>query len=1170
MSISSFPSDRRPLNDDLKIPLDDLSKKSEKGSSLETEENPLPNEETTPKPEENPPKPEEAEKRAGELAQWAITRAKLLDKLETKSSQNSNQPQTNRRPPIPTPDQRANPPFDQTTIDRNEAKHAEAEQFQERTGVYTGVDATNEVHDTTLGLVRAANQLGVEMDAPALSGANYFGMVGNELFAGFKCMGEKYELCTLKAKREEIEQKINSLPQGHAAIGLLKAQKAQLDAQISQQEGNLNKSIIGFIGVHLKNSLMSVMEVLGHSTDAAAGTAALSGAAAIGSLMMVGGSVGAAMNAKEHGDIDNQIVNIERISEKHKNPKISNAISAVKAAAIDRAANHKKRNIEIGIFQNGFTIYNGAVMTAAMLLGLIVGPAAIAILGTALPVVTGLGLLIGGGVALYKNRHTVGRGLKQLVAPNKRDVLERLSPHRNLKFRQWRKQVELKDTVKKLDKLAAEYVRIDPTKTDEIKTKDEEIKKIAAKVIELSDEIEKIRYDRATQTLRDETGSLAQANKARSKAIDYAVGDVIDEVKELNGKIERLKTPKTDEIKELESKIARLDSSDPNERLAAYKELKADQLKLAKQSLNKIEAEINKEPIDLFKAIYQKKIKAKEDELKNLDPTNLQEIYMLKKEIADLNGRYRDVVALHIASSLNIPLDLKSFNFLLTALEETLPEKKRLEQLQDKIKARVVALNNPTDETIESFKNAHIIKLSELKREAKKEAYLEFKAEQIKEAEEQLEKLDAEIKRLEGVGSVFHAFSSIFEKITGLQLAEFLPSTNEFNRVTGHLLSGESDALIKQFKAVFDKKIKDKKDQLHLLPPNKTEEIEVLEKEIKELEKLSKDIPARIQEEKERLVKVRAELSENINKIKNPTDEMINSLIDAHEKKVKELKETGNALLAKRSTPISSAEALMRTIGDADSMEFMSSSEIINEMKVLDAKIERLAFNRAPTNDIFREFRAEQIKESEQQLKQLDAEIEKVQKHFDDENTKQSKAIKAKNDQLKKLGLDKTDERGKLIAEIAELRKNLNSKLGKIQEVKDKLIALREKKQENINKDKEAPTDEKIQALKAVYEDRVKAGKALLEKREKLKKGELDESSASSSEANAPPTTASAKALVHAISADTMSRAELDEFVAACKTSFPGVDFDEFDTAHDKHMYVQTQIQNAIAKESLF
>lgn len=607
---------------------------------------------STPEPPENCPVKEAT--RAEKLAQGIKLRASLLKQLETQTSKPSDQP-------------------------------ASVTQFQEKKFLNQGVEATLGVQDKTLETLKVANQLGVNMQEPALSGANYFGMVANEVFAGLSFMGAKWQLRTVKAEREEIRQKIEDLPLNHPSVGVLTAQKFQLDAKIDQLEKSANKSTLKLIGAHLKNSLIAVIEVLGRSTDAAATTAVLSTAGALGTLEVIGGTVGIVGNVLEHRDIENQLVKIERVSEKHENKKVSNAINAVKAAAIDHTANHQKREIEIGIFQSGFTACKGATIAAITLIGAIVGPAAIAAFATAIPIVTGLGLLVAGGVALYQNRHTIGRGLKGLVSPGDRG---RLSPHRNLRFRQWRKQVKLQDTVKKLDKLAFEHASLNSS-DPKVQQLNEKIEEKAAKVVKLGDEINKIRLDRATQTLRDETGSLSKAAEARSTAISFAVGDIVDEIKVLNEKIKRL------DLKAASSETQKQNVKE------AYVEFKAKQIQAAEKQLEKIDTEIKKldEPDDKlikqFESKYQKEVNDTKDQLRMPDPNNTEEKAKLEAKIAELDGYLNDVPA------------------------RILAEKERLLGIRDRLKVNIENTKNPKDEMIYSLKADYEKRVEELKENGK-------------------------------------------------------------------------------------------------------------------------------------------------------------------------------------------------------------------------------------------------------------------------------------------------------------------------------------------------------------------------------------------------------------------------------------------------------------------
>lgn len=606
------------------------------------EEKPSQEEKTQEKPSTPVQSPEQRQfEQATQLVSWFEKRAALEEQLKTSQ-----------------PPQKPSNMQDKSLPDKTITLPLDAKNFRQQEGTKKGVNEALSLAANTHAVFHNVLQLGAELHGEACAGAGYSLMVGNELVAGLSFMGEKWELRNRKAEREDVSQKIAKLSPDHPEIKILVQQKQQLDRQIEKLEESVRNEGLSFLATHLENSAKAVVEVLSHSTDAAATTAAMSAGAVMGTLGLIAGTAGVASDLRNHAEIDNHLVKIARTNDTHPNANVSAAIDAVKTAAIDHAAHHQKTNLKLDIFQSGFTIYNSAAVVAVTLIGAVVGVAAISALAVALPVIAGVGLLASGGIAIYKNRTTLGRGLEGMVSKRNAEQLGRLDPRRNLKIRQWRTQVELKEAVKRLDKLVQENIHTQINSESTLHLE-------ALNIVKLSDKLEDIRYKRATQSLRDETGSLSKAAKARKEAIDFAVGDIITELRSIN------------------STIAQLESADTRVANNAYAKLHAQGIKEAKQKVKVIDAELKKlskpsEELNAqLKQMYQNRINEKNDELLMLGPDSTpSDRVAIETKIKELEGFRDDIDTARQA-------------------EET-----RLETMKDKIIKNIEITAKPTPDSI--------------------------------------------------------------------------------------------------------------------------------------------------------------------------------------------------------------------------------------------------------------------------------------------------------------------------------------------------------------------------------------------------------------------------------------------------------------------------------------
>lgn len=624
---------------------------------------------------------------AFKLATWVKQSSSLLQQLENKKTPAQRKPKSNE--------------IDGSIVE--DAGIDEAKGFEEGELIQQGIDEAQLLAERTISSVGTVKLLGADMDMAAVSGLSYASTVGKELIAGINLLGSKWKLNTLKLEREaivqqlqEIFQQLEKLPvdqqdQYDLAVTELTRQKIQVDAQIKKMEESDWKKAFTFLATHMESSISSILTVLGHSHDQAAVIVASGGGTGIGAIGMVASTGGIIKGILNYTKLDDQMVDIIKVSEKHENSNISKAIAAVKTIALDHTASHQRSNIFLGVFQNAFTFCQSGISVAmsiitAVALGAIgtaAGAGAISAaagLAPGIPVVTGIGLLIAGAVAIYNNRHTLGRGLKELRAGN-------YNLERNLTFRQWKRQSEFKFITKKMLKLGEQHAKLvagtasNKTSTEKalevisandgsfysmvssvarasavlmkagfsnlearideslfgrenrnvfrvdkgnIEEVDKAIKELALRFFDLKDELEKIDSKLEGQRLRDETGDIANSNITTAKAIDAAIKDLEVRIANIDDA--------TAQLYHFEIKIAE----------AAYKKLKAKQIKLAEKSEKELDkryeallnpSESTKENV---RTIFSKKIEEKTDKLRLLDRGQKNDKAVLEAEAANI------------------------------------------------------------------------------------------------------------------------------------------------------------------------------------------------------------------------------------------------------------------------------------------------------------------------------------------------------------------------------------------------------------------------------------------------------------------------------------------------------------------------------------------------------
>lgn len=594
----------------------------------------------------SPPVPKEVEL-ANQLANWVKIRAQMLHQLE---KGNLHSGHCGKGSLVDT----------QTNADALAVNPAESPMLW----LNEAIDANSQA----VKLADALGSLGAPANALALEGLGYANMVGNDLTAGLHFAVSKYQERCLEAEIKTIEDLLSKLPPNSSQKTILAAQKQRFEDRLEKQKESSNQSCKSFLGTHWTNTLMAVLKILGFSKDAGATTAMFAGGAAFSGLGLIANTVGVFMNTKKHLNADEQLAKIERISQEHDNSKVSSAISAIKTSAVDQIANHEKANIKLGIFQNIFAIGQNAITFAVTVTAAVLGVASIGSMGLAIPICVGIGLIIAGGIAIYKLRHTIARSLKGLFKNRANSSRGALSLERNLTFRQWRRESKLKSKIQKLDTLGQQWVTAKGSEQDRLHRK---IDKNAKKVIAIKKEIEEIRYKKAKQSLRDNTGSLENAQKSREEALGFALTDIVSELKQVK-----------DNIAALEKDISSGSSNN-------YKELTTPLLEKSRKKLLEVKAELKKlenpseELMNQFEALARKKLEAK----KSVEASPKS----IKEKSAVSTG----------------------------ALTEIENEKKRLRSMQKSISEDIFKIENPTHETITEFKGMLQKKLESLKQEGK-------------------------------------------------------------------------------------------------------------------------------------------------------------------------------------------------------------------------------------------------------------------------------------------------------------------------------------------------------------------------------------------------------------------------------------------------------------------
>lgn len=521
-----------------------------------------------------------------------------------------------------------------------------ANEFQRSGIVEKGVDTTLDAVKTALEVVSIGSKISsdaVEMNphtaetfaemGSGLTNLSYGLMAGNQAATGGSYANAKFRLEIVKSNHRMISKQIELIGNANPndpALADLTAKKLGLEGQIKKLEECMRDARNKLLMTTAQNSAAVTIVALGKVDSTVAQTVSASGGVALGALGVAAAAGGLVSGAVEHVQIDNEIASIARVNEKHSNTKISEAMRAVKTAAIVHASDHRKHSINIGVVKNGLALTSSAMGVAGSAVALIGSAVVGAALGVALPIITGLGLLVGGMLAALQNRNTISRGLKAFVEPAVTAGIGRFSPKRNLTVRQWSRQYELKTAVKDLEKL---LLKSTFSSKDNDRLTDTILKQ-NRKIDDLTNEIETIRYKRATQTLKDETsGIFSDTQKAVRKAIHFAADDVVTEKEKI------------------QTRLNRLNDANPEIRDKAFEEFSKNSVKKGHEKLTKIDRELSrldkpsKKLLHRFELMYEKQLATKTDRLRLLGSDSGSERRALESEILQLTGFLADILS---------------------------------------------------------------------------------------------------------------------------------------------------------------------------------------------------------------------------------------------------------------------------------------------------------------------------------------------------------------------------------------------------------------------------------------------------------------------------------------------------------------------------------------------
>ncbi len=386
-----------------------------------------------------------------------------------------------------------------------------------------------------LGLVKIAIDLGLGSKAnfKATSGVDYAMFGGSEITGGIDYFTQSYQIRQLKKEHIDLNERIKEIenyPENNELIQKLKSDLSASEQQLASMKAAASNKGTELIITTFSSTLGILAKALSFTTNVTQKIAATSlgvVAGQIGLGLAVVGIVDGSKGIVETDKFVSKLKDVEQRDQATAADTLTNEIIDETVNTAKRAALLQKTELGLGIFQNAFTacssafgIAAGAIVIAA-LAGLGVSAGAIAFTGIGLPVVTAIGLIIGGATLAYTHRHTLARGLKSVFGPSDpQNERGRFSPKQNLTIRNWTVKRSLKNTESKMNKLSLERAKLQQEQFSlaspqtgisiDIRIADltRKIFEKAEKHVELTSQSEEISYKRALQNLRDRTTYL--------------------------------------------------------------------------------------------------------------------------------------------------------------------------------------------------------------------------------------------------------------------------------------------------------------------------------------------------------------------------------------------------------------------------------------------------------------------------------------------------------------------------------------------------------------------------------------------------------------------------------------------------------------------------------------
>ncbi|MBA3604140.1 MAG: hypothetical protein H0W50_11005 [Parachlamydiaceae bacterium] len=388
---------------------------------------------------------------------------------------------------------------------------------------------------SVLGLVKIAVDLGLGSHAnfKAASGVDFAMTGGTELTGGIDYFTQSYQIRQLKKEHSELNERIKEIendPGNDELVQKLKSDLAASEQQLVSMKAAASNKGKELIIITFSSTLGILAKSLSFTTNVTQKIAATSVGVAAGQIglgLAVVGIVDGINGIVETDKFVSKLKDVEQRDQANTVNTLTNEIIDETVTIAKRAALLQKTDLGLGIFQNAFQacssafgIAAGAIVISA-LAGLGVSATAVAFTGIGLPVVTAIGLIIGGAALAYTHRHTLARGFQTVFGPRaSQSKRGRFSPQQNLTIRNWTVKRSLKNNKSKMNKLSLERAKLQHEQSslaspesgistdiriDELTRK---IFKKAEKHIDLTSQSEEISYKRALQNLRDRTTYL--------------------------------------------------------------------------------------------------------------------------------------------------------------------------------------------------------------------------------------------------------------------------------------------------------------------------------------------------------------------------------------------------------------------------------------------------------------------------------------------------------------------------------------------------------------------------------------------------------------------------------------------------------------------------------------